>query len=73
VLASLDGDEGVDERPRVGGAFKCAISPLIFNISPLIFNTYNAGMCALAHPMLQNTSKEHKSSTCAPPNSKWPP
>jgi hypothetical protein len=35
--------------------------------------TYNAGMCTHAHPMLRNTSKEHKSSTCAPPNSKWPP
>ncbi len=35
--------------------------------------TYNVGMCTHAHPMLRNTSKEHKSSTCAPPNSKWPP
>ncbi len=35
--------------------------------------TYNARMCTHAHPMLRNTSKEHQSSTCAPPNSKWPP
>jgi hypothetical protein len=35
--------------------------------------TYNVGMCTHAHPMLPNTSKEHQSNTCAPPNSKWPP
>ncbi len=35
--------------------------------------TYNAGMCTHAHPMLRNTSKELKSNTCAPLNSKWPP
>jgi hypothetical protein len=35
--------------------------------------TYNAGMCTQAHPMLRNTSKEHQSSTCTPPNSRWPP
>ncbi len=35
--------------------------------------TYNAGMCTHAHPMLRNTSKEHQSSTCTPPNSRWPP
>jgi hypothetical protein len=35
--------------------------------------TYNVGMCTHAHPMLRNTSKEHQSSTCTPPNSRWPP
>ncbi len=35
--------------------------------------TYNVGMCTHAHLMLPNTSKEHQSNTCAPPNSKWPP
>ena len=40
---------------------------------PTQIKTYNAGMCTHAHPMLRNTSKEHQSSTCAPPNSKWPP
>ncbi len=35
--------------------------------------TYNAGIWTHAHPMLQNTTKEHQSSTCAPPNSRWPP
>jgi hypothetical protein len=33
--------------------------------------TYNVGMCTHAHLMLQNTSKEHQSRTCAPPSSKW--
>ncbi len=31
--------------------------------------TYNAGL----HIQLRNTSKEHQSRSCAPPNSKWPP
>ncbi len=35
--------------------------------------TYNARMCTHAHPMLRNTSKEHQSSTCTPPNSRWRP
>ncbi len=35
--------------------------------------TYNGGMCTHAHPMFRNTSKEHQSSTCAPPNLRWPP
>jgi len=35
--------------------------------------TYSARMCKHAHPMLRNTSKEHQSSTCTLPNSRWPP
>ncbi len=33
----------------------------------------HVGMWTHAHPMLWNTSKEHQSSLCAPPNSRWPP
>jgi hypothetical protein len=40
---------------------------------PTQIKTYNAGMWTHAHPMLRNTSKEHQSSLCAPPNSRWPP
>ena len=40
---------------------------------PTQMKIYNAGMWTHAHPMLRNTSKEHQSSTCAPPNSRWPP
>jgi len=40
---------------------------------PTQIKTYNAGMWTHAHPMLWNTSKEHQSSLCAPPNSRWPP
>jgi hypothetical protein len=42
-------------------------------IQPTQIKTYNAGMWTHAHPMLRNTSKEHQSSLCAPPNSRWPP
>ncbi len=42
-------------------------------IQPTQIKTYNAGMWTHEHPMFQNTSKEHQSSTCAPPNSRWPP
>ncbi len=40
---------------------------------PIQIKTYNAGMWTHAHPMLRNTSKEHQSSLCAPPNLRWPP
>jgi hypothetical protein len=40
---------------------------------PTQIKIYNAGMWTHAHPMFRNTSKEHQSSTCAPPNSRWPP
>ncbi len=40
---------------------------------PTQIKSYNAGMWTHAHPMLRNTSKEHQSRTCAPPNSRWPP
>ncbi len=44
----------------------------VHKYTPMIqIKTYNVGMCTHAHPMLPNTSKEHQSSTCAPPNSKW--
>jgi hypothetical protein len=39
--------------------------------SMIQIKTYNVGMCTHAHLMLQNTSKEHQSRTCAPPSSKW--
>jgi hypothetical protein len=49
---------------------KCFTNQMCTN-TPQCIKTYNVGICTHAHLMLQNTSKEHQSRTCAPPSSKW--
>jgi len=68
INASLHTQNAFNQLKSSALWIKCAQVHLMTQIK-----TYNAGMSTHAHPMLRNTSKEHHSSTCAPPNSRWPP